>query len=153
MPQSVEAFTQRSTSCETPRGDKVWGGRVEDRELRDKPGELCEERPPVRYNMFLPPVPSGRAGFDTLTIVMITSNREHVFNQIPNGIGLFTTDEKRSRPCQHDDHNMDDQCECPSTSHRACRKARLRRAILPIAFPLLSVAACLSGHNLLLRSW
>ncbi|KAG0706975.1 hypothetical protein DFH29DRAFT_98217 [Suillus ampliporus] len=57
--------------------------------------------------------------------------------------GPFTTDEKRSRPCQHDDHNMNYPCECPSRSHRSCHKARLRRIILPVALSLLSVGALL----------
>ncbi|KAJ8579426.1 hypothetical protein M405DRAFT_835832 [Rhizopogon salebrosus TDB-379] len=57
--------------------------------------------------------------------------------------GPFTTDEKSSRPCQHDEHNMNFPCECPSSSHRACHKARLRRVILPIALSLLSVGALL----------
>ncbi|OAX34136.1 hypothetical protein K503DRAFT_468531 [Rhizopogon vinicolor AM-OR11-026] len=57
--------------------------------------------------------------------------------------GPSTTDEKRSRPCQHDDHNMNFPCECPSSSHRACHKARLRRVILPIALLLLSLGALL----------
>lgn len=55
--------------------------------------------------------------------------------------GPFTTDEKRS-PCQHDDHT-NFPCEGPSSSHRACHKARLRRIILPIALSLLSVGALL----------
>ncbi|KAG1880862.1 hypothetical protein F4604DRAFT_489896 [Suillus subluteus] len=34
-------------------------------------------------------------------------------------------------------------CECPSASHRACHKSRLRRIILPIALSLLSIGVFL----------
>ncbi|KAG1743835.1 hypothetical protein EDB19DRAFT_542155 [Suillus lakei] len=57
--------------------------------------------------------------------------------------GPLATDEKRSPTCQHDDHNMNYPCECPSASHRACHKSRLRRIILPIALSLLSIGAFL----------
>jgi hypothetical protein len=57
--------------------------------------------------------------------------------------GPLATDEKRSPTCQHNDHNLNYPCECPSASHRACHKSRLRRIILPIALSLLSIGAFL----------
>ncbi|KAG1869282.1 hypothetical protein C8R48DRAFT_114057 [Suillus tomentosus] len=57
--------------------------------------------------------------------------------------GPLTTHEKRSLTCQHNDHNLNYPCECPSASHRACHKSRLRRIILPIALSLLSIGAFL----------
>ncbi|KAG2106157.1 uncharacterized protein F5147DRAFT_701245 [Suillus discolor] len=57
--------------------------------------------------------------------------------------GPPTTHEKRSLTCQHNDHNLNYPCECPSASHRACHKSRLRRIILPIALSLLSIGAFL----------
>ncbi|KAG2346216.1 hypothetical protein BDR05DRAFT_70033 [Suillus weaverae] len=57
--------------------------------------------------------------------------------------GPLATDEKRSPTCQHNEHNPNYPCECPSASHRACHKSRLRRVILPIALSLLSIGAFL----------
>ncbi|KAG2131123.1 hypothetical protein BD769DRAFT_623555 [Suillus cothurnatus] len=57
--------------------------------------------------------------------------------------GPLTTDKKRSPTCQQNDHNPNYPCECPSASHRACHKSRLRRIILPMALSLLSIGAFL----------
>ncbi|KAG2036543.1 hypothetical protein BDR03DRAFT_444613 [Suillus americanus] len=57
--------------------------------------------------------------------------------------GPLPSDKKRSPTCQHDDHSLNYPCECPSASHRACHKSRLRRIILPIALSLLSIGAFL----------
>ncbi|KAG2050136.1 hypothetical protein BDR06DRAFT_1011584 [Suillus hirtellus] len=57
--------------------------------------------------------------------------------------GPLSTHEKRNITCQHNDHNLNHPCECPSASHRACHKSRLRRIILPIALSLLSIGAFL----------
>ncbi|KAG1800696.1 uncharacterized protein BJ212DRAFT_89563 [Suillus subaureus] len=60
-----------------------------------------------------------------------------------NMYGPLVTDKKRSPACQHNAHDLSYPCECPSASHRACHKSRLRRIILPIALSLLSVGAFL----------
>jgi hypothetical protein len=84
---------------------------------------------------------STRSAFLPATIMSFISSQPNTSTM--DVYGPLATDEKRSPTCQHNDHNLNYPCECPSASHRACHKSRVRRIILPIALSLLSIGAFL----------